>query len=153
MPLTGLLALLIYGQGPAASAPSVPAPPKWTGSVGFNLVSITGNATAVTLNGTGGAELKTPEWIYGLKASATYGVSKATPDAPSQVLALAGSLQARVDRRCHHMNSVYPLGGAEAKQVKSVEFRGIGEAGIGLNWISQTEGGPERIRFRHCRRF
>src|SRR5262249_56135100 len=112
-----------------------------------------GNASAVTVNGTGAAELKTPEWIYALKASATYGVSKATPDAPSQVLALAGSLQARVDRRFNQMISAYLLGGAEADHVKSVEFRGIGEAGIGLNWISQTEGGPERIRFRHCRRF
>jgi len=147
MPLAGLLALLICGQAPAASAPA-PAMPRWTGSVGFNLVSITGNATAVTLNGTGGAELKTPEWIYGLKASATYGVSKATPDAPSQVLALAGSLQARVDRRFNQIISVYLLGGAEADHVKSVEFRGIGEAGMGLIWISKMEGDLERMLFR-----
>ena len=144
--MTGFLALLICAQAPAAAAP---APPKWTGSVGFSLVSITGNATAVTLNGTGLAEYKTPEWIYGLKASATYGVSKApTPDATSQVLALAGSLQARVDRRLNEMISAYLLGGAEADHVKSVEFRGIGEAGVGIIWFSEKEGDLEKLLFR-----
>ncbi len=146
MPSASFLALLICAQAPAASAP---APPKWNGSVGFGLVSITGNATAVTVNGTGLAELKTPEWIYGLKASSIYGVSKApTPGAPSQVLAYAGSLQVRVDRRFSEMISAYLLGGVEADHVKSVEIRGIGETGAGIIWISQKEADLERMLFR-----
>lgn len=146
MPLLGLLVGAVCAQTPAAAAPVVP---KWTGSFGFNLVSITGNATAVTVSGTGVAELKTAEWIYGVKASGIYGLSKApSPEAPSQVLALAGSLQARVDRRLSEMISAYVLGGAEADHVKSVEFRGIAEGGAGIIWISRKEADLERLLLR-----
>ena len=144
MHLPGLLLSLACAQAPAAAES-----PKWNGAVGFNLVSITGNATSVTMNFTGVAELKTPEWIYGLKASGIYGVGRApTPGADSQVLALAGSLQARVDRRFSDMISAYLLGGVETDHVKSVEVRGIGEAGVSLIWINQKEGDLERMLLR-----
>lgn len=158
----GFLALMLYSQAPAAPAPAdatapvaaaeksaevaaaaQPPPPKWAGSVGFGLISLTGNATALTVNLTGLAELKTADWIYGLKVSGIYGRSKAAtddPNADSKVLALAGSLQLRVDRRINQTISVYLLGGAEADHVKSVEFRGIAEAGAGYIWIDIKEG-------------
>src|SRR5215472_12757556 len=44
------------GQAAPSAAPAPVAPPaasKWTGSVGLGLISITGNATALTVNGTG----------------------------------------------------------------------------------------------------
>jgi putative salt-induced outer membrane protein YdiY len=159
----GFLALMLYSQAPAAATPAdaatptasaektieaappsaQPPPSKWAGSVGFGLISLTGNATALTVNATGLAELKTSDWIYGLKVSGIYGRSKAAsddPNADSQVLALAGSLQLRVDRRITQTVSAYLLGGAEADHVKSVEFRGIAEAGAGLIWIDLKEG-------------
>ncbi len=151
MPLSlgSFLAALMYAQTPAT--PAEPAASKWAGSVGFGLVSITGNATAVTVNGTGLAELKTPKWIYALKVSGIYGVSKPPtndPNATSQVLALAASLQLRLDRRISEAISAYLLGGAETDHVKSVEFRGIGEAGAGIIWVSEKEGELERMLLR-----
>ncbi|HXN41384.1 MAG TPA: hypothetical protein VN918_06310, partial [Myxococcaceae bacterium] len=106
----GFLALMLYSQAPAAAtpadaatpaasaektveAPPPPPPPKWAGSVGFGLISLTGNSTALTVNLTGLAEYKTTDWIYGLKVSGIYGRSKAPSNDPtleSQVLALAG---------------------------------------------------------------
>ncbi len=155
----GFLALMLYSQAPAATpadaatpaasaektaeAPPPPPPPKWAGSVGFGLISLTGNSTALTVNMTGLAEYKTPDWIYGLKVSGIYGRSRAPsndPNAESQVLALAGSLQLRVDRRINQTVSAYLLGGAEADHVKSVEFRGIAEAGAGIIWLDVKEG-------------
>ncbi len=156
----GFLALMLYSQAPAAAtpadaatptasaektveAPPPPPPPKWAGSVGFGLISLTGNSTALTVNLTGLAEYKTTDWIYGLKVSGIYGRSKAPSNDPtleSQVLALAGSLQLRVDRRINQTVSAYVLGGAEADHVKSVEFRGIAEGGAGIIWIDVKEG-------------
>jgi putative salt-induced outer membrane protein YdiY len=154
------LAVMLYSQTPAgavsadavtpaasattaeAAQPAAPPPPKWGGSVGFGLISLTGNATALTLNATGLAELKTPDWIYGLKVSAIYGRSKAPSDDPNaraEILALAGSLQLRLDRRISRAVSAYLLGGAEADHVKSVEFRGIAEGGGGIIWIDVKE--------------
>ncbi len=146
------MALWLFAQTPpteapnanaAAPAPSAPAPSKWTATVGLGLISITGNATALTATATGVAELKTADWIYGLKASGIYGESKAPtndPTATNQVLALAGSLQLRLDRRLTPAISAYVLGGAETDHVKSVEFRGIAEGGGSYIWIDVKEG-------------
>jgi putative salt-induced outer membrane protein YdiY len=143
-----LFGLSLYGQTPA---PAPPAASQWTGSVGLGLISITGNATAVTLTANGLAQFKTPDWIYGLKASAIYGESKPPtndPNASSQVLALAASLQLRLDRRLTQTISAYLLGGAETDHVKSVEFRGIAEAGVGLVWIDVKEGDLSKTMLR-----
>jgi len=142
----------VAGQAPpAAPPPPAPAPSNWAGSVNLSLISITGNATAITFSGAGLAEYKTRQWIYGLKASATYGLGKPPtndPNAESQVLALAASLQLRVDHLLTEHFTVYLLGGAETDHVKSVEFRGIGEAGVGLIWVEVKAADFTRVLFR-----
>ncbi len=143
----------VAGKAPPAAPPAAAAPAlsKWSATVNLSLISITGNATAVTLSGTGSVELKTPEWIYGLKASAIYGESKPPtndPNATTQVLALAASLQLRVDRRIGEIFSAYLLGGVETDHVKSVEVRGIGEAGGSIKWVNVQEADFTRALLR-----
>jgi hypothetical protein len=138
------------GQAPAP-APPAPAPPPFTGSVGLNLISITGNATAITFSATGLGEYKTPDWIFAFKTSGTYGQSKpptSDPNASPQVVALAASLQLRLDRRISQPLSAYVLGGVETDHVKSVEVRGIAEAGAGIIWVDVKEADFERWLFR-----
>jgi putative salt-induced outer membrane protein YdiY len=150
----GLFALSLCAQTPATNAPAVPAAPppsNWTATVGLGLISLTGNATSVTATANGAAELKTPDWIYRLKVFGTYGLGKPPTNDPtvsSQVLALAGSLQMRLDYRFTPALSVYVLGGAEADHVASVEFRGIAEGGIGYIWIDVKQGELEKVLFR-----
>lgn len=135
----------VSGQAPAvaAAAPAAPAPSQWAGSVGLGLIYLSGNSKAVTFNGTAVAEHKSEHWIYGLKALAVYGTSRAAsadPNSESQVNALGASLQLRGDRRLTQSLSVYLLGGAETDHVKSVEFRGYGEAGGSIIWLDTKEG-------------
>jgi putative salt-induced outer membrane protein YdiY len=136
---------------PTAVAPAPAAPSKWNGSVGLGLISITGNAQALTFNGTALVERKGEEWIYGLKATGVYGTSRPPsndPNATSQVLALAASLQLRLDRRLGPTFTTYVLGGAETDHVKSVEFRGFGEAGGAIIWVDTKEGALNRTFLR-----
>jgi hypothetical protein len=130
----------LYGPTPATPAEAPPS--TWSGLVNFSLISITGNATSVTLAGTGAVQLKTSDWIFGLKAAGAYGEAKpanSDPNASAEVVALNASLQLRVDRKLSEMISAYVLGGAETDHVKSVEFRGIGEAGVAIYWINVKE--------------
>jgi opacity protein-like surface antigen len=144
---TSVLMVAVYGQAKASSSTpeeaAAVAPSKWTGSVGLGFVSITGNAELLTLTGSAVAEHKTEDWIYGLKTSGVYGRGRAAgsdPNSDAQVLALAASLQLRLDRRLGPIFTTYLLGGAETDHVKSVEIRGFGEAGGSIIWIDQKEG-------------
>lgn len=146
----------IAGQTPAAAvaAPAAAAPAgpsRWTGSVGLGLIYLSGNASAVTFNMTALAELKTEDWIYGVKANGVYGQSRppsSDPNATSQVLALGAGLQLRGDRRLTQAISIYLLGGAETDHIKSVEFRGFGEAGTGIIWFGTKEGTLNKASLR-----
>jgi putative salt-induced outer membrane protein YdiY len=131
---------------PAAALPAAPqkgdAPAvvedPWTGSVGLGLISLSGNASTLTFNGLVSAQRKTREWIYGVRAQAVYGRSRlpatATEPERAQVVALGASLQVRGDRRFTEVVSGYLLAGAETDHIKSVELRGLGEAGTGILW-------------------
>ena len=75
----------------------------------------------------------------------------------SQVTALNAALQLRGDRRFTEKVSGYLLGAAETDHVKSVEFRGAGEAGVGVIWWDEKrkDGGEAFLRtdlaFRYAR--
>jgi hypothetical protein len=56
------------------------------------------------------------------------------------VLALAGGLQVRGDRRFSERYSGYLAGGGSTDHVKSVEASGFAEAGAGIGWIDEKEG-------------
>lgn len=161
-------------QGIARSVPPAPEPPKpedkkeearkdvWDVTVGLGLIFITGNASTITFNGLAAAERKTEHWIYSAKALGVYGESrppelKGGPQTVSQVTALNATLQLRGDRRFNEKISGYLLGSAETDHVKSVEFRGSGEAGVGIIWLDEkrADGGESFLRtdlaFRYAR--
>lgn len=165
-------------QGIARTAPpaeSTPAAPEttaekkeearkdvWDVTVGLGLIFITGNASTVTFNGLATAERKSEHWIYSVKATGVYGESRppgvAGEVAPlSQVTALGAAMQLRADRRFTEKVSGYLLGSGDTDHVKSIEFRGAGEAGIGVIWWDEKrkDGGEAFLRtdlaFRYAR--
>lgn len=125
-----------------AAAPAKPEDaakkPEWNGNIGLGLIALSGNASTLTFNGLVSAERKTQGWIYSLKAQGVYGRSRlqATETEPerSEVVALGAGMDLRVDRRFTPVISGYLLGGAQADHIKSVEARGIGEAGAAISW-------------------
>jgi putative salt-induced outer membrane protein YdiY len=128
----------------AAEAEAHKKAPVWTGTVGLGLIALSGNASTLTFNGLASAERKTERWIYSAKAFGVYGRSRPQPAegeavAESQVVALSAGLQVRGDRRFTEVVSGYLLVGAETDHVKSVESRGIGEAGMGILWWDEKE--------------
>lgn len=144
------LAQQVRPPAPPAPAPDAPvvAPTKakegdhWDVTVGMGLIIITGNASTVTLNGLATAQRKTEGWIYSAQASGVYGESRAPTlageeQAPNQVVALNAAMQLRADRRFTPQLSGYVLGRGETDHVKSVEFRGLGEVGLGVIWWDQ----------------
>jgi hypothetical protein len=141
---------------PADGKPAAPPPPKadvWDVTVGMGLIFISGNASTVTLNGLATAERKTEHWIYSVQASGAYGESRAPTlegqvEAPNQVVALNAALQLRADHRFTPLLSGYLLGQGETDHVKSVEFRGSGEAGLGVIWwdVKRPNGSESFLR-------
>ncbi|WP_275439009.1 DUF481 domain-containing protein [Archangium violaceum] len=167
-----LLAEGIARTAPAAEQPATPETPAekkeeakkdvWDVTVGLGLIFITGNASTVTFNGLATAERKTEHWIYSVKATGVYGESRppgvAGEVAPeSQVNALAAALQIRGDRRFTEKVSGYLLASGDTDHVKSIEFRGAGEAGVGIIWWDEKrkDGGDAFLRtdlaFRYAR--
>ncbi len=150
---------------PPVPPPAPEAPPKeshWDVTTGLGLIFITGNASTVTLNGLITAERKTEGWIYSVKAVGVYGESRVPtlegqPKAPSEVVALNAAIQLRIDRRFSERISGYLLATADTDHVKSVEFRGGGEAGVGVIWWDnkKPDGGDSFFRtdlaFRYAR--
>ena len=83
----------------------------------------------------------------------SYGQSRAPTlegqaEAPNQTVALNAALQLRGDRRFTQRISGYLLAGAETDHIKSVEARGIGEAGLGVVWWDEKkpDGGESYLR-------
>ncbi|MCY1077903.1 DUF481 domain-containing protein [Archangium lansingense] len=154
---------------PAEQKPETPAEKKeeakkdvWDVTVGLGLIFITGNASTVTFNGLVAAERKSENWIYSVKASGVYGESRppgleGEVETVAQVTALNAALQLRGDRRFNEKISGYLLGAADTDHVRSVEFRGAGEAGVGIIWLDQKrkDGGESFLRtdlaFRYAR--
>ncbi|MFL5353284.1 DUF481 domain-containing protein [Archangium sp.] len=159
---------------PPPEAPETPAEKKaeakaeakkdvWDVTVGMGLIFITGNASTVTFNGLATAERKTEHWIYSVKATGVYGESRppgvaGEVDQPvSSVTALGAAMQLRGDRRFTDKVSGYLLGSGDTDHVKSIEFRGAGEAGIGVIWWDEKrkDGGEAFLRtdvaFRYAR--
>lgn len=134
----------------------------WDVTVGLGLIFITGNASTVTFNGLATAERKTEHWIYSVKATGVYGESRAPGVAgeeqpASTVTALGAAAQLRGDRRFTEKVSGYLLASGDTDHVKSIEFRGAGEAGIGVIWWDEKrkDGGDSFLRtdlaFRYAR--
>ncbi|WP_228556502.1 DUF481 domain-containing protein [Myxococcus sp. CA005] len=132
---------------PAAAAAAAPATDKkqgeWDVTVGLGLISLTGNASTLTVSGLASAQRTTDHWIYAIKSYGSYGRSRPPEvtgeEAVSQVVAFNAGLELRGDRRFTDVISGYLLGGAETDHVKSVESRTFGEGGLGVLWWDEKK--------------
>ena len=64
------------------------------------------------------------------------------------MVALAASLQARIDRKFSELISVYVLGGVETDHVQSLRAREYGEGGVSATWVDVKEADYSKIFFR-----
>lgn len=137
---------------PAADAAAAPAPAEkketWNGLVGVGLVSLSGNAEALTFTANAAADRKFGPWALGFRANGAYGQARPTPEQDAQVIALRASATARGDRSVASFASIYALAGAETDHVKSVEARGFGEVGTGLTFYEKKIDDWERAYIR-----
>ncbi|QQR43356.1 DUF481 domain-containing protein [Myxococcus xanthus] len=132
---------------PAPAAAAAPATDKkqgeWDVTVGLGLISLTGNASTLTVSGLANAQRTTDHWIYAIKSYGSYGRSRPPEvtgeEAVSQVVAFNAGLELRGDRRFTDVISGYLLGGAETDHVKSVESRTFGEGGLGVLWWDEKK--------------
>ncbi len=128
----------------AAAAPSA----TWSGTAGLGLISVTGNAKALTFSVNATVERKSQEWIFTGKVNSAYGTAQPAGSNTSQVNALNAAGQLRADRRFNPMLSIFLLGGLETDHVQSVELRGYGEAGVALIWWDLKEADFSKGFFR-----
>ncbi len=130
------------------AAPAAPSAATWSGTAGLGLISVTGNAKALTFSANATVERKSQEWIFTAKANGAYGTAQPAGSSTSQVNALSAAGQLRADRRFSLLLSIYLLGGLETDHVQSVELRGYGEAGAALIWWDLKEADFSKGFFR-----
>ncbi|MBN8233503.1 DUF481 domain-containing protein [Corallococcus macrosporus] len=144
---------------PAAPAPEAAAaaaapekkPSVWDVSVGLSLISLTGNASTLTVSGLASALRKTDKWIYSVKAFGAYGRSRPPQvegevESLSQVVALNAGVELRGDRRFTQEISGYLLAGVDTDHIKSVEARPYGEAGASIFWFDTKRDEKASVR-------
>lgn len=128
---------------PAAAPATDKKQGEWDVTVGLGLISLTGNASTLTVSGLASAQRTTDNWIYAIKSYGSYGRSRPPEvtgeEAVSQVVAFNAGLELRGDRRFTDVISGYLLGGAETDHVKSVESRTFGEGGLGVLWWDEKK--------------
>ncbi|NOJ83521.1 DUF481 domain-containing protein [Myxococcus xanthus] len=128
---------------PAAAAATDKKQGEWDVTVGLGLISLTGNASTLTVSGLASAQRTTENWIYAVKSYGSYGRSRPPEvtgeESVSQVVAFNAGLELRGDRRFTDVISGYLLAGAETDHVKSVESRTFGEGGLGVLWWDEKK--------------
>ncbi len=143
MPLLASLLGALLAQTPVA-----PAPVTWAGTVTLGFISLTGNADTQTFSAAGAFQRKSPDWIWGFKASGAYGRATPATGGDAQVTAMMGSLEARGDRRFSDTLSLYLLLGLDADHLKSIEGRPIAELGVSQIWFDQKIGDFQKSTLR-----
>jgi hypothetical protein len=135
---------------PAPVPPVPPTPPKpspWTLTAGVGLISLTGNAQAITLTGNVDAQRKAEKWILTLKAMGSYGQSVpagAPAGSVAEITALSALFSGQADYRFSDRISAFIASGVDTDHVKSVEVRGFGGVGVGIIWLDQKDNGFQR---------
>ena len=140
---------------PSPPPPATPTPPArtpkpaWSAQIGANLISVTGNANALTSKLSAAVDTSLDGWSTELKVTAAYGQNRPEkPGDPAQVTALNADLRLRGDREVSGPASVYVAGGAATDHVASIEVQGYGEAGASVVWVEHKEGKLVRLKLR-----
>ncbi len=146
---------------PAPAAPAAPAPSPVTYSSVFNIgmIALTGNSQTLSFTLGGNFQRKSEDWIFGAKASASYGQTRDATSGSNVVNAEAATVALRGDRRFNPLASGYLLGGIDTDHIKSVEERPYGEIGASIIWFDVKEGDHSKtllrtdLGFRYGREF
>ncbi|HZX96888.1 MAG TPA: DUF481 domain-containing protein [Myxococcales bacterium] len=141
----------LLAQAPVAAAPGAPAAAEGsttTGNVAAGAIVLTGNSQTTTFSVGAAFSRKTPDWIYGFKASAAYGRSTDPATGVRSTTALNGSAALRGERRFTPVTSLYLQGIADTDHLKSVEWRPAAEGGVSFYLVDQKEGDFQSAAFR-----
>ncbi|HLT31278.1 MAG TPA: DUF481 domain-containing protein [Myxococcaceae bacterium] len=130
-----------------ASAPAS-KPQRWKGSVGVGVINLSGNANTLTVTLNGLVEYRTDDWVAQARANGAYGTSKDPTGGPSTVVAEAGALFLRGERRFSKVVSGYSQIGGETDHLASLELRTSAELGLGLTLLEQRVADKERLFLR-----
>ena len=139
--LASILAVLI-AQAPVATAPGAPpaAGSTLSGTVSLGIATLTGNSDSTTLSFGAAMTRKTPDWIYGFKASGAYGRSTDPNTGVESVNALNASGAVRGARRLSPLVAVYLEGIVDTDHLKSIEWRPAGEGGVSFQLVDEKDG-------------
>jgi hypothetical protein len=142
----------LLAQAPVAAAPGAPAPAAGesttTGNVSAGAIVLTGNSQTTTFSVGAAFSRKTPDWIYGFKASAAYGRSTDPATGVGSTTALNGSAALRGERRFTPVISLYLQALADTDHLTSVEFRPTAETGLSFYLVDRKEGDFQSAAFR-----
>lgn len=136
-----MLAALL-AQAPVTTTPGAPpaAATSMTGTVALGASVLKGNSDITTFTFASALTWKTPDWIYGFKASGAYGRSTDPNTGVESTNALNGAVSLRGARRLSQVVAIYLEGGVDADHLKSIEWRPTGELGASLQFVDRTEG-------------
>lgn len=126
--------------------PTLPPASPWTFQLSANLLSVSGNANAVTGKMAGRVEGRWTDWAVLIKADAAYGQASPATGGPASITALNASGSVKGDRKISEAISAYLAGGAATDHVASIEYQGFGEAGVTIVWLESKE--PDYIKAR-----
>lgn len=140
-------------EKPAEKAEEKPAekkgPPPWSFQLGATVVSVTGNANAVTTRVSGLATGSWEKWAVEAKAGLAYGQTRPQDETlEPEVTALNGEGRLRGDRKLGKGVSAYLLGGLGFDHVASIELQVFGEPGLSMTWWETTEGDFVKSKLR-----
>jgi hypothetical protein len=132
----------LLAQAPVATTPGAPPAAESTlsGSVALGGVVLTGNSETTTFAFGTSLTKKTPDWIYGFKASAAYGRSTDPSTGVESTSAANGSASLRAARRFGDLLAVYLEGVVDTDHLKSIEWRPAGELGASFQLVDKKEG-------------
>ncbi len=135
---------VLLAQAPVATTPGAPsaasAESSTTGTVSLGGMLLTGNSQSASLAFGSTLTRKTPDWIYGFKASAAYGRSTDPATGVESTSALNGSASLRGARRLNPVLAIYVEGIVDSDHLKSIEWRPQGEVGLSLQLIDRKDG-------------
>ena len=133
----------LLAQAPVTTTPGAPpaaAATSLTGTVALGASILTGNSEITTFTLGSALTWKTPDWIYGFKASGAYGRSTDPNTGVESTNALNGSVSLRGARRLSQVVAIYLEGAVDADHLKSIEWRPTGELGASLQFVDRKEG-------------
>jgi putative salt-induced outer membrane protein YdiY len=139
--LSCVLAALL-AQAPVTTTPGAPpaAATSMTGTVALGASVLRGNSEITTFTFGSALTWKTPDWIYGFKASGAYGRSTDPNTGVESTNALNGAVSLRGARRLSEVVSIYLQGDVDTDHLKSIEWRPTGELGAALQFVDRKEG-------------